>query len=806
MKQLFTLLLLNIILVTGLSQGNSISGILNDDANSPVMFANLALYNTIDTSLVKVETTDENGVFNLRNIAKGEYSIIATYVGFEDLKLDKVSVNKDVNLGVLSFLPSAIQLDEAVITAQRSLVEVKADRMVFNVQGTVNSVGDNGIELLRKAPGVLVDNNNNISVLGRSGVIFYVDGKRLPLSGNELSNYLENLTAQQIDRIDIISNPGAKYEAEGNAGIIDIRLKKDKNLGYNGSLSSSVSQGKELRGNVNLSGNYRNKTTNIFGSIGYNDFSNFNNMDFKNFQNGFVLDETNRQINKRQNTNLRIGTDYFINDKNTLGFLVTNNYGSGSLDASNRSDISMLATPETLDSILVATNNSKNTNRQNTFNINYVFRSGETTLNIDADYGKFTNDEDFLQPNTYYSPDETTILNVINTATTTPSDIDIYTFKIDYEMPLLNGTLGIGSKFSKVMTDNTFLFYDIPDNERVRNDDRSNSFIYDENVYAGYINYARSLGNKMSMSAGLRLEQTDAMGDLQAFKIELQEPKVLINYLSTFPSLGLTYALAQEHSLSMNAGRRINRPDYNVLNPFRTQLSELSFAKGNPFLQAEIVNNIEMGYTLKYRYNFKISYSKTEDQITRLIGPDDTNPKAGFISWDNLANQQVYAFNASLPFEINSWWSAYFNVNGSYINNQSDYGNGAVVDLQAWSYSFFTQNTLKLGNGFSGEISGYYSGPGIWGGVFRYDPNYSLNFGLQKKFDPFNIRLSVQDITYQSGWSGYSDFNGLYAEGAGNWDSRRVGLSVSYDFGNSNVKSRRRKTGIEDESNRVGNE
>jgi hypothetical protein len=213
-----------------------------------------------------------------------------------------------------------------------------------------------------------------------------------------------------------------------------------------------------------------------------------------------------------------------------------------------------------------------------------------------------------------------------------------------------------------------------------------------------------------------------------------------------------------------------------------------------------------MGYTLKYRYNFKISYSKTEDQITRLIGPDDTNPKAGFISWDNLANQQVYAFNASLPFEINSWWSAYFNVNGSYINNQSDYGNGAVVDLQAWSYSFFTQNTLKLGNGFSGEISGYYSGPGIWGGVFRYDPNYSLNFGLQKKFDPFNIRLSVQDITYQSGWSGYSDFNGLYAEGAGNWDSRRVGLSVSYDFGNSNVKSRRRKTGIEDESNRVGNE
>lgn len=389
----------------------------------------------------------------------------------------------------------------------------------------------------------------------------------------------------------------------------------------------------------------------------------------------------------------------------------------------------------------------------------------------------------------------------------TPRDIDIYTFKVDFESNLGKGKLGIGSKLSKVGTDNTFLFYDVLNGDDILNDQRSNQFDYDEMVTAGYVNYSRPLGEKWNFTAGLRAEYTDATGDLQAFDPELQEPPVEFNYLSWFPSAGLTYQVSQQNTLSLNYGRRINRPDYNVLNPFNNQLSELSYEKGNPFLQPEIVNNLELGYTLKYRYNFKIAYSKTIDQITRLIGPSETDDRASFITWENLATQKILSANISAPVQIMKKWNAYFNLSASYLNNQADYGGNAIVDVQAGTYSIFQQHTIDLPKNFKAEVSGWFSGPGVWGGVFRYDPSWSLNLGIQRKFfnDKLNVKLSAQDIFYESGWEGYSRFNGLYSVGNGNWDSRQVSLSLSYNFGNQNIKARRHQTGLEDESKRVGN-
>ena len=221
---------------------------------------------------------------------------------------------------------------------------------------------------------------------------------------------------------------------------------------------------------------------------------------------------------------------------------------------------------------------------------------------------------------------------------------------------------------------------------------------------------------KINFSAGLRGEQTDAVGNLKAFLVNLQEPPVKLNYLSWFPNAGLTYLASPQHSFALNYGRRINRPDYNVLNPFNNQLSELSYQKGNPFLVPEIVNNIELGYTHKYRYNFKLGYSKTIDQITRLIGPDEDDPRANFISWANLADQTIFSFNASLPFTVTKKWNAFFNFSASHIDNQADYGDGAEVDVQIFTYSIYQQHSFNLPNKFTAEISGYFSGPGVWGG------------------------------------------------------------------------------------------
>ncbi|MCI5083731.1 MAG: TonB-dependent receptor, partial [Saprospiraceae bacterium] len=773
MKFLYSLVLTSLFFSMH-AQEASIRGQLQDPDEGAVVFANVALYTAADSTLVKVEPTDEAGIFNIKGLEAGKYFLTATYVGLSKLSKTDIQLqpNQQLDLGVLKFQPAAVELQEATVTASRVMVEVKPDRTVFNVEGTINSVGADAIELLRKAPGVLVDNNNNLSVLGRSGVMIYVDGKRLPLAGDDLTNYLQNLPAEQIDRIDIITNPGARYEAEGNAGIIDIRLKKDKRLGANGSISTTGTQGRYFRGNVNASGNYRNKFMNAFLTAGGADGTNFNSMYFNSFQNGLRLEESNYGRNQWSNYNFRLGSDFFLNKNNTIGFLVSRNNTNGAGETINSIEIANAATPTTIDSVLIANTTRDNSRAQNTYNINYRY-TGEKgrTLNIDLDYGRYENRSDRFQNNQYFDAELDQELTQIVNLFDTPTDIDIYTFKADYEEELFGGKLGFGTKLSRVVSDNTFLVFERENGQDIRNDRQSNTFEYEESVYAGYINFARPLGEKWNFSAGLRAEQTDATGNLMAFLDELMEDPVEFNYLSWFPSVGFTYQIRPQDVLSINYGRRINRPDYNVLNPFNNQLSQLSFEKGNPFLSPEIVNNFEVGYVLKYRYNFKLAYSLTTDQITRLIAPDDEDQRASFITWDNLSEQRVLSFNFSAPVQWNSIFSSYFNLSASHIDNQADYGNGAVVDVQAFSYSIFQQHTINLPWKIKGEVSGWYSGPGVWGGVFKYDPSWSLNLGLQRKFlqDQLNVRLSVNDIFYEAYWSGTSEFNGLVSSGRGGW-------------------------------------
>jgi len=799
--------------ISFLSQVNAatISGQLQNNDGTAVDYANVALYSAADSSLYKVEVSDENGNFKLQGLKAGSYYLVASFVGLDDLtKKDiQLAAEEDLQLGVLQFGAASIELGEAMVTAKRSIVEVKSDRTVFNVEGTINSVGTDALSLMRKAPSVTVDNNDNITVLGRAGVLLYVDGKRLPLSGEDLSNYLRNIPAEQIDRIDIITNPGARYEAEGNAGIIDIRLKRNKEHGANGTVNGSYSKGRYERYNLGVSGNYRNKLMNVFGNVGFGEQKTYHDIIFTGAQNGIQLDEINDSTNDRDNTNYRIGSDFFIADKHTIGFMVSGNQAIQKEENKNRIAIGAAEIePLVYDSILVADNLGNGTRDQSQYNLNYRYNDRKTdrTLNLDLDFGRFENESERSQPNTYFDPTETSILTKNDNAIETPTKIDIYTFKLDHEQKFLGGKLGLGSKLSRVESDNTFLFFDVNGDVLQQDDQRSNIFDYNENVYAAYVTYSGAFHPSWSYTAGLRFEQTDADGQLQVFDESLSEDPFNLNYPEWFPSAGLTWQVKPMHTLALNYGRRINRPDYNVLNPFESQLSEISLMKGNPFLNPEIVNNIELGYTMNYMYNLKIGYSRTANQITRIIGPDEEDDKTNFIEWRNLDDQTVISGNLSVPVQIKKWWSAFFNLSGSYIDNQSDYGDGATVDLQVFSYTIFQQHTFTLPAGFTGEISGYYSGPGIWGGVFKYENSWSLDIGLQKRFlnEKLNVKLSASDLFFESGWNGVSEFNGLRSEGSGTWDSRRVTLSATYNFGNQNVKSRKRKTGIEDEAGRVG--
>lgn len=789
---------------------------IGDDG--PIIYSNVALYSSPDSSLYKVETTNEEGQFRFYEVASGSYFFVSSYIGLEDYRMDDITVGDDnIEFGELEMVASGVQLETAIVTAKRAMVEVKPDRTVFNVQGTINSVGDNGLNLLRKAPGVTIDNNNNVSLLSRSGVLFYIDGKRMPLTGDDLAAYLENLPAEQIDRIDIISNPGAKYEAQGNAGIIDIKLKKDKSLGANGSASATYSKGKFHKSNTSVNGNYRNKRLNVYGTLGYSDGIGYEASTFDGYQNGFRLFSQATFKGDRIGKTARIGTDYFVGKNQTFGVLVNYNkrtedgrINNTNIISSNTNVDNYDTTPADIiipyadiDSIVKANNSNYITRKSITYNLNYRYDNGTTSINADADYGAYNNTSTDIQPNDYFDKDDN-LLRSNDFYFDTPTDIFISTLKLDYETEVLGGRLGLGTKYSKVKTNNTFLFYDGAISDTILNRNKSNLFDYNENVLAGYLSYNRTLNEKWNLSSGLRVESTNTEGILTTFNPDLYEPPLKRDYINVFPTLGLTYAVSQGNTLSFNYGRRINRPDYNVLNPFRRQISELSFANGNPSLKAEIVNNFEVGYTLKYRYNIKAGYSYTQDKITRLIGIDQSDPKASFINWDNLAEVQVYSLNLSLPFQVTEKWSAFVNLGGSHKQNKATYPNG-VIDLGVWNYNLFAQNTFTLPHGISAELSGYYAGPGIWGGVFTYEESWALNLGVQKRFlqDKLNLRLSVNDIFDQAYWSGYSDFSGLLSYGQGDWDNQRVSLSLSYNFGNKEVKSRKRETGLEDEGKRV---
>ncbi len=806
-----TLLAMFCILQVSIAQNGMVTGALIDDSGTAIPFANVVLYEAVDTSLYKIEVTDNDGMFTFAEVAEGDYMLNVTYVSLEDKWVSDVGVTGGENndLGTITMLPSSVQLETATVTAKRAMVEVKADRKIFNVEGTINSTGDNGVSLLRKAPGVILDNNENISVLGRSGVLVYVDGKRIPYAGQELANYLRNIPSDQIDKIEIITNPGAKYEAEGNAGIIDIILKRNKSFGTNGSINANYTFARNDRYVIGGNLNHRNKLVNAFASLSQGDQGGNMQTTFDSQLNGFRLREENEDISDRPQVTYKVGSDFYLGESHIIGFIVNGANNNGEDRTNNFNQIANLSTPNNIDSTLVAQNKGTSTRDDISVNLNYRYKKDKTSVNADIDYGSYSVDRRVTQPNIYYEGTElTNILSQNIQKIATPTDITIQSAKIDIEREALGGTVGIGGKITNIDTDNTFLFSNVIDSEPILNEQRSNTFIYDEQVEAAYVSYAKKLSEKLSMTTGLRMEHTDSRGDLTTFDTTLSEPAVEQDYFNWFPNVGFSYQYAPMHAFGLSYGRRINRPDYNVLNPFRNQMSELSIQVGNPFLRPEIVNNVELTYTMMYRYNFSLSFSQTSDQITRLIGPDPIDPKASFINWDNLTTQTVISANASLPFQFTDNWTTFVNLGAWRTDNQARYDNGAVIDIQVFSWNTYLQSSYNLSKSLSAEISGWASGPGVWGGVFKYDPQWSLNLGLQKKF--FNDRLiakvSVQDIFLTAGWSGTSEFNGLVSSGTGNWDSRRLAMNLNYKFGNDQVKGSKRKTGIEDESSRASGE
>ncbi|MBI3136341.1 MAG: TonB-dependent receptor [Bacteroidetes bacterium] len=780
-----------------------ITGKLSSETGA-VPFATVFVKNTADSSVVKVALSDTSGNFKFIGVTEGHYFVYATMVGLAPYTSETFELSfSDVDLGKIQMNPNT-ELATVNVVAARPIIEVQPDKTVFNVQGTLNATGANGFDLLRKAPGVIIDNNNNIVLEGKSGVQVYVDNKPTILAGEDLVNYLKSMQAADIDKIEIITQPSSKYEAAGNAGIINVVLKRDKNLGTNGTITAGYGYGiyHNHHANGSFSLNHRKKKVNFYTSYSNSIGTNWSFFYLDRTQFGSTYESRSDNNDYQGSHNGKAGVDWYINPKHTIGFLASGNYFDSESNGANITEIGPTGFTDPTQ-ILTANNTGVGLNYRAAGNINYRFADTlGHEFTADVDYGIYSREANNYQPNSYMDVATQQVLYENNYRMITPTDISIATAKIDYNQNLWGGKLSLGAKVSFVTTDNTLNFYDVVDQVDNYNADRSNQFTYTENISAGYVNYARVISQKLNFQLGLRAEQTNSVGDLVSTQVTAED-HVERHYLNFFPSGGLTWSPNANHTWALTFSRRIQRPNYQSLNPFTWQVNELSFMKGNPFLQPQYGNNVKVSHTFKYRFSTSLSYSYVEDFFAQIN--DTLGQTKSYLISKNVADEQTITLGVSLPFSVTKWWSVFISVNAfhtSYIGTDDKF---QAVDR--FTASAYGQNTFLLPKGFKFEISGWYSSPSIWGGTYLTGSMGALDLALEKKFleDRLSLRVSCSDVLFTSYWQAHMSYGELSVSGSGGWESRIARIQLSYNFGNKDVKKvRDRKTGLEDEDKRTG--
>lgn len=801
-----TLLFITLLFATSqlFGQSATLRGGVQDAQQRAVPFVTVMLLKAADSSLVKAQVSSDSGTYTFAALRAGAYRVSVTGVGYQQTYSAPITLTdgQAVKLATIRLVDQTSQLTEVKVSARKPLLEITPDKTVLNVEASITAAGSSALELLQKAPGVIVDPSDNILLQGKNGARVYIDGKLSPLTQADLAAYLRTLLASDIEAIEIIAHPSARYDASGNAGIINIRLKKNKNFGTNGSVSLGLSMGRYYpKQNGSLSLNHRTKGANFFVNYSNRLARDWSYVNFYRQQAGMYYDQKSETTTWSSAHNLKAGADFFLNAKSTLGVLVNANTRTANSATNGRTPIGTIGEPNT--SILLANNQNASSRGNLNANLNYHFAdtSGHV-LNVDVDYGHYNTTGNNYQPNQYRDALEQTVLQERNYRMKTLTNINLYTLKADYEQKLGRGKLSTGFKLSSVKTGNDFNFFDVVDAQDVLNTDRTNQFTYTERVSAGYASYERQI-KKIQFQAGLRLEHTYSHGVLSSLNAQT-DGNVARNYLNLFPSAGLTYSANTNNSYSVSFSRRIDRPSYQDLNPFESKVDELTYQKGNAFLRPQYTNSLEVSHTYKYKLTTTLGFSRTTDFFTSIT--DTTEGNRNFITTRNLSKQDVISLGVSYPFSIAKWWNVYANLTAYHSNNRADFGQGRTIDLNANVLSFYSQHTITLPNQWNIEVSGYYTSPSIWGGTFLNRRYWGSTVGVSHKVlkDKGTLALTVTDPFNSQRWRGVSQFGGLYMIASGGYESRQFRINFTYNFGSSQVKgARQRNEGSADENKRI---
>lgn len=799
--------LASVILLYTVGSAQTITGIVKDEQGNAVDKTTVSLLRSKDSSVVKLSVTDIEGKFSFE-AEPGQYLLSATHVAYIPVfsKSIEVSGAGNVSAGEISMMKKEGSLQGVTVTTQKPMVEVKADKMIVNVEGTMNSVGNDALELLRKSPGVTVDKDDNINLAGKNGVQVYIDGKPSPLGGTDLANYLKSMQSAQIESIEIITNPSAKYEAAGNAGIINIRLKKNKAFGTNGSANLGYVQGHypKFNGGVNL--NHRNGKINVFGNYNYNNGKYLMRMNLRKEQFDTLFTQNNRMVFENNTHGFKAGMDYFMDKKNILGLVLTGNIADNNFNTSGPMYFDYQPTGD-LVRILKATNS--NDMKRDNINTNINFKHTEPTgkdLNVDADYGFFKIRSVQYQPNRYFQKDGTTEISHTISDIIAPSNIDLYSLKVDYEQNFKGGKLGIGGKIGIVNTDNNFARLD--ESNLANSTEIHNLFEYKENINALYLNYNKQLKGLM-VQLGVRAENTHTKGISNGFERSNGHTSTLDStfkrdYTDFFPSASVSFNKNPMNQWTVSYSRRIDRPAYQDLNPFEFKLNEYTYMKGNTELKPQYTNSIGLTNIYKYKLTTVLNYSHVQDVFAQL--PDTIDKTKGFLMKKNLATQDVVSINISYPFQYKKY-SFFATTNGAYSHYKANFGDGdRKIDHSVFSMTFFMQNSYDFGKGWKGEVSGLYISPSLWQGVFKAKAMGYIDAGFVKTVmkGKGTLRAVWSDIFKTMKWGGSTNFAGTNSVFSGHGEMQQVKLNFSYRFGSNTVKAaRQRNTGIEDENKRA---
>ena len=785
----------------------TINGTILDELQKPVDYATIGLFKTTDSSLVKTTITGEDGKFQFIAVKTGSYYLKVNKMGFASHKGAPINFNDDrliIDLANINLKLEGKSLKAVNITAVKPLLERRTDKLIMNVENSSIAIGSTALEVLQKAPGVTVDQNDKVSMQGKQGVLILLDGKQTYMSSADVANLLRNMQSEQIESIELITNPSSKYDASGNTGIINIKTKKSKNGGTNGSVNTGMGYGINLKSNAGINLNNRTKNVNIFGNYNYSNNKRDNHLGIDRISSGSTntyFMQLGDNIRQGKNNNFKVGADVFLGKNNTIGLLVNGYINRSSEGAENSTLIGSSFTK--IDSSLYATSLISNKYNNMAYNLNYksVLDTTGQEISADLDYSIYTGEDGANYINNYMNATGRLMRPTNYIRNSTPSKIDIKAFKIDYILSLKKTIrLEAGVKSSWVKTDNNLNAEEMVNNVWQNDSRRSNQFVYDENVNAAYANLNKKFKNT-SVQLGLRIEHTSSIGNLIT-----NHTKVDRSYFDFFPSLFINQTLNKNNQLGVSYSRRIDRPSYDDLNPFIYYLDQYTYSKGNPFLNPQYTHNFELSYTLMQKYLLSFNYSRVNDVITQVILPDNSQ-KALYQTNANIAKNISYGANLNVPIKLTRWWSMNNNLNVFYLSFEAPDLAGSALKTGKTSFQFKVQNTFTIAKGFTAELMGNYESPLDYG-TLSIEAQYGIDMGITKSLlnKKASLKVALNDVfntqeTHLSSAYPGLDYS-LYQK-----NETQIGrISFTYRFGKNEIKpARRRSTGTETEQGRMKN-